>query len=207
MLLEPPPVNVTEPIYTLLDLENKLASGSGTQYLAGLRSLSAQHQTMFYSGNEPCAANGVLAVLADGGWLDYIQNEHVHDTTVVNNINQLAYEWIVSKTLQLNGVFLHAVVSPSCTNKGRYSMPGEGCVTYEDVTFDVFPATWTYSTAGGSAASLVQYTAGDRLFDTIIDGQYLAVTARNLLVRSLQCQMEQRTTATMCHASYVLCLR
>ena len=46
-LLQPPAINVTQPICALLDLENQLASGSGTMYLAALTSLSMQHSNLF----------------------------------------------------------------------------------------------------------------------------------------------------------------
>jgi hypothetical protein len=138
------------------------------------------------------------------GCFDYLNSENMDSPSIATQTNQLAYEWSVLQTLRLNNVFLHAAVVTSCSGSGHFGMPGEACVSYENTTFDIYPATW--NTPSSLASSTIEYSAGNVLFTTLLNGQLAAIPPQKLFVRSLRCQLSLQVPATICVPSDISCL-
>ena len=138
-LLFPPPVpDPDKPTISLSQLQATFNSDDGTIYATARNILAKRWKTLFNMGTDANAPDGILAVLANGAWFDFNRDASFASPATLQQVSLLMYEWLVSQSLQLNKVFLHAVPVDGGTIGKSHDMPGERFVAFENYTFDVW---------------------------------------------------------------------
>ena len=205
LLFQPPASSPTAPLIALTELQSMLSPSDGRLYASAYNSLLTRWQTLFRSGTYPKASNGILAVLANGAWFDFDQNQRLTSTAVAQQVEFLTYEWLVSQSLQSYRVFIHAVAVDDSSSRALYDMPGESLVVFESYTFNVWPAVWNPSPNILSPRGLTQYSPGSVLYTPLVANNSIAINASDLFTQSLLCQLQQKVFTTECDMNGANC--
>lgn len=204
LLFQPPQSSPNAPPIELDELGALIAS-EGRIYASAFNSLISRWQTLFKSGSYPKASNGVLAVLASGSWFNANLNQRLTTSEAVQQIERLTYSWMVSQSLQIFRVFLHAVVVDDPASRTVYGMPGETLVTFENYTFIVWPVIWTPSPNVTSPKGFTQFLPGQVLYNALVKDRDTKIVPDDLFSQSLFCQLQQKVTTTECDGSGLNC--
>ena len=205
LLFQSPASSPIAPLIPVEQLRFLLSDTDGRLYAAASNSLSARWQTLFKSGAYVKASNGILAVLASGVWFDWNQNQRLASPATAQLVERLTYQWLVSQSMQLYRVFLHAVALSENSYRAEYNMPGQTIVKFENYTFNVWPAIWDPSPSTPSPKGHTQYTPGQILYSSLVDERDTAIDATDLFVQSLDCQLQQRNRTVECDGNGLNC--
>lgn len=186
-------------------LQSLLSQTDGRLYAAASNSLASHWQTSFRSGAYVKASNGILAVLENGVWFDWNQNQRLASPATAELVESLTYQWIVSQSLQLYQVFLHAVAINDNSVRAEYDMPGQTLIKFENYTFNVWPAIWDPSPNTTSPKGFTQYMPGTALYSPLVDERNTAIDATDLFAQSLLCQLQQHNRTIECDGNGANC--
>lgn len=153
----------------------------------------------------------MFSMLQDGSRFDYSSNAPNPGSTGWTTPDWVAYNWIVSQTLQTEKVFLHALIVSECP-ASTLGNQDNSCASYENVNFVYWPAIWNAAASTSveipgveipgvaytpSAATTVQdltrHPNGGLIVSELVPGLNQIVDPSFLVQTSLLCQLSANT--------------